>query len=253
MKNILLKIVAAGAYVAMVGVNAMANVLPLNNRSTGEISNAYPNLFAPAGITFSIWGVIYLLLGGYVVYQFIRQDPKTEGLLKKINPLFIATSIANVCWIFSWHYDFIGISVILMVILLFLLIKIADILGKEKLLSWQRVFIGAPFSIYFGWITIATVANITVFLVSIGWNGFGISDVVWTSLILLIAALIGILRMRKDNSVAYGLVLIWAYLGILLKHLSVDGYNGQYPMVIATAVVCVILYMGVLVKIILKK
>lgn len=226
----------------MVAVNFLANSLPINNRSTGEISAAYPNLFAPAGLTFSIWGLIYLLLGGYVVYQFAQKDKKTAELIKEINPLFIATSFANILWIFAWHYDFIGLSVIIMATLLFLLIKIADILRTKHLISWGKLLIWASFSIYFGWITVAAIANITVFLVSINWNGFGIADFVWTSFILLVGALIGVLRMRKDRNIAYGLVLVWAYLGILLKHVSPASYNGQYPSVIATVIGCLILF-----------
>ncbi len=252
MKNMILKILALGAYIAMVVVNFLANSLPINNRSTGDISDAYPNLFAPAGLTFSIWGLIYLLLGGYVMYQFVKKDQKTEGLLKKINPLFIATSLANISWIFSWHYDFIGLSVFIMASLLFLLIKIADILRKEQFTSLEKLLIWAPFSIYFGWITVASIANITVFLVSIGWNGFGIADFVWTSIILLVGAAIGLLRMHKDKNIAYGLVLVWAYLGILLKHLSADGFNGQYPSIIATIIACLIFFVVFLGRMIYK-
>lgn len=246
MKNIFLTILAGVAYIAMVVVNFLANSLPINNRSTGAISDAYPNLFAPAGLTFSIWGLIYLLLAGYLLYQFIllgkKLSKKKEGLLKRINLLFIATSIANISWIFAWHYDFIGLSVLIMAVLLILLIKIADILRVEKMTSVEKLFISAPFSVYFGWITVAAIANITVFLVSIRWNGFGIADFIWTSIILLVGTLIGILRMHKDKNFTYGLVLIWAYLGILLKHLSADGFDRQYPGVIFTVITCLALY-----------
>lgn len=235
--------IAGIVFIAMVVVNVVANGLPINDRSTGEISDAYPNLFAPAGLTFSIWGLIYLLLAGYVLYQFVNNNQKTEGLMKKINPLFIATSLTNISWIFAWHYDYIGLSVLIMAVLLFLLIKIADILRNNQFTSLEKLFIWAPFSVYFGWITVATIANITVFLVSIGWKGFGIADFVWTSIILLVGALIGILRMRKDHNIAYGLVLIWAYLGILLKHVSANGFDRQYPNVIATVIACLVLFL----------
>jgi hypothetical protein len=142
MKNSLLKIGSLVTYVAMVVVNFLANSLPINNRSTGDISNDYPNLFAPAGIAFSIWGLIYLLLAGYVVFQFVTKSEKTEGLLKKINPLFIATSVANSVWIFAWHYDVIGLSVLIMAAILVLLIKIADILRKSNLLRWKNFLFG---------------------------------------------------------------------------------------------------------------
>lgn len=234
---------AGVAYVAMVVVNFLANGLPINNRSTGEISDAYPNLFTPAGPAFSIWGLIYLLLAGYVLYQFVNKDQKTEDLFRKINPLFIATSLANISWIFAWHYDAIGLSVLIMATLLILLIKIADMVRGEPFISLQKFFIWAPFSVYFGWITVAAIANITVFLVSIGWNGFGIADALWTSVILLVGAVIGILRMRKDNNIAYGAVFIWAYSWILFKHVSPGGFSGHYPIIIATASVCLVLFL----------
>lgn len=233
------RIFALLAYIAMIVVNFLATSLPINNRGTGEISDAYSNLFAPAGITFSIWGLIYLLLAIYVIYQF---KSKNDGLLKKINIFFTITSIANILWIFAWHYDYIGLSLALMLVLLIGLIKIADTLRSNELTAEERKFIGIPFSVYFGWITVATIANVTVFLVSINWGGFGIAEFIWTSIILLIGATIGILRMNKDKSVAYGLVLVWAYLGILLKHLSNDGFAGQYTVVITTVIICLALF-----------
>lgn len=241
MKNLLLKVLAGAVYVSMVVVNFMANSLPINNRSTGQISDDYPNLFVPAGLTFSIWGIIYLLLGGYVVYQFTKQAKKQDELLVKINPLFILTSLANISWIFAWHYDYVGISVIIMATLLLLLIRVANILTTERFTGFKKLFIWAPFSVYFGWTTVATIANVTVFLVSVGWNRFGILDYVWTSIILLVGTIIGILRMNKDKNFAYGLVIIWAYLGILLKHLSASGFNGQFPSVVVTVIVCLTL------------
>lgn len=237
----------------MVVVNFMANGLPINNRGTGEISDAYPNLFAPAGPAFSIWGLIYLLLGAYVIYQFLRKDQKTENFIQKINSFFIATSIANISWIFAWHYDFITLSVLIMAILLILLIKIADILRGEQFTLSQKLLIWAPFSIYFGWITVASIANITVFLVSIGWGGFGVADYIWTSIILLVGAIIGILRMRKDNNIAYGTVFIWAYSWILFKHMTVGGFNGQYPSIIVIVIVCLVLFMFFVGRIFYKK
>jgi uncharacterized membrane protein (UPF0136 family) len=256
MKNTLLKIVASIVYIAMVVVNFLANGLPINNRSTGEISDAYPNLFAPAGITFSIWGLIYLLLVGYVLYQFVSfgkwSEPRKEHLLRQVNILFIGTSIANLSWVFAWHYDFIGLSVCIMAALLILLIKIADTLRGETMTVQEKIFVSIPFSVYFGWITVAAIANVTVFLVSIGWNGFGIADFIWTSIILLVGATIGIFRMHKDQNIAYGLVLIWAYLGILLKHSSVGDFGGQYPSIIVTTSVCLALFVFFTVRLVDK-
>lgn len=242
----IIKVLAGMAYVAMIVVNFLANSLPINNRSTGAISDAYPNLFAPTGLTFSIWGLIYLMLAGYVFYQFVSYKKESEQnkkeFLEKINIFFILTSVANISWIFSWHYDFIGLSVLIMAVLLTSLIKIANLIRVEQMTLKEKILVSTPFSLYFGWITVATIANVTVFLVSIGWNGFGIADYIWTSVILLVGTLIGILRMRKDKNIAYGLVLIWAYLGILFKHLSATGFGGQYPSIIVTTIICLILF-----------
>jgi hypothetical protein len=253
MKAIFVKISAAIAYLAVIIVNFLANALPINNVTTGAVSDSYSNLFAPAGLTFSIWGLIYILLGLYILYQFgIFQKGKIRNkLFYKINIYFIISSIANISWIFSWHYNLIWLTLVFMIVILYSLIKIADIIRKEKLSSKEYFFISLPFSIYFGWITVATIANVTAFLVSINWNGFGISNQTWTILIILIGALIGILRMLKDRNIAYGLVFVWAYLGIWIKHTSV--FNNQYSGVIITAISCIVLFLASVVFLLYKK
>ncbi len=251
------KIIAAVLFVGVVAVNYLANALPIGGITTGEISDAYPNLFAPAGITFSIWGLIYFLLAVFVVYQFVtlpkRKDKKLEEKVYEINKYFIISSFANIAWIFSWHYQIIGLSVLLMAVLLISLIKIADILRKEKFATWDYVAIKLPFSIYFGWITVATIANITVFLVSLNWNGFGIADSVWMIIVLLVGVAIGIWRMLCDRNIAYGLVIVWAYLGILYKHLSETGFAGRYENVIVAVITCLGLLVLSILYLALKK
>jgi len=245
--NLFLKIILAAGYVAMVTVNYLANALPIGGVTTGEASDAYANLFTPAGITFSIWGLIYLLLLGHVLYQFglgqKNADPKREATLATVGTYFVFTSLANICWIFAWHYGVIWLSVIIMLALLFFLIKIADVVNKDRYSLRDTLFIRLPFSVYFGWITVATIANITVFLVSIGWNGFGIAEAVWTVIVLFVGAVIGMVRTLKDKNMFYGAVLVWAYGGILLKHASATGFNGQYPSIITTVIVCLVLFL----------
>lgn len=245
-KNLFLKFFVAITYLGMIIINSLANILPINAVNTGQVSDSYPNLFAPAGLTFSIWGLIYLLLAGYTLYQFgLFQKDKGASknkLFKKIGIYFSITSIINMFWIFAWHYNFISISVLLIVTILFFLIKIANILNKEKFSLKEKLFIKTPFSVYFGWITVAVIANIATFLVSINWNAFGISEQIWTILILLIGAIIGILRILKDKNIPYGLVLIWAYLGILIKHTSPDKFANQYLNIITTLIICIVLF-----------
>lgn len=228
------------SYILMIVVNALANILPINNLTTGQVSDSFPNLFAPTGLTFSIWGVIYLLLGIYTVYQLLSKKINSK-LSNQVNTLFIISSFINSAWIFAWHYKIIWLTVILMLVLLASLIKIADILNKEKLNSEEKLLYKIPFGVYFGWITVATIANITGFLVDIGWNGFGLPDTTWMILILFVGLVIAIWRMHKDSNLAYGLVPVWAYYGIWLKHTMPTGFNNSYPPIIVTVIICIVL------------
>lgn len=250
MNTRLLKISTLFAYVFMVAINYLAVLLPIGGRSTGEISDNYLNLFAPAGYAFSIWGIIYILLGIYVIYQLKRDE---DELVVKINRIFIINALLNASWIFAWHYDLIWLSVIIMAGLLITLIRIADIFRNRIITPKETRFVRLPFSVYFGWITVATIANITVFLVYLGWNGFNIPESFWTVAVLLIGALIGSWRMLQDRFSPYGIVLIWAYSAILFKHLSDSGFAGQYPNIIWTVVLCLLVFLGVIVFLLRKK
>lgn len=240
------KILVLLSFILMVTVNALANSLPINGQNTGQVSDSYGNLFAPAGLTFAIWGLIYLFLAIYTIYQFglFQKGSQTDRgpLMEAIAPFFILSSLVNAVWIFAWHYELIGVCLVLIAGMLVLLIKINLIIDKETLTNKEKFFIKIPFSIYFGWTTVATIANATVLLVALGWNGFGVSEVMWTVIILLVGAAIGILTMRTRRNIPYGLVLIWAYGGILLKHISPDGFAMAYMPVIVTLGICLALF-----------
>ncbi|BBZ78114.1 hypothetical protein MANY_34510 [Mycolicibacterium anyangense] len=234
-------------YLAMVTMNVLANALPLNGRNTGDVSNAYPSLFTPAGITFSIWSLIYLLLGLHVLYQLglFRESTPDVGrtaLLNRVGVLFAVSSLANTAWIFAWHYDVIGLSVVLIVVILVCLILITDTVRVAQLSKREKFFIAVPFSVYFGWTTVATVANVTVLLVSLNWDGFGISPAVWATIIVAVAMLIGTVTMLRNRDVAYGLVLIWAFAGILLRQTTDLG--GRYPAIIAAVVASLVIFVA---------
>lgn len=240
------RIVVTVTYLLMLTLNALANALPLGGKNTGEISDGYPNLFAPAGVTFSIWGLIYLLLGLYVLYQLgILKGGARDGnkrLLTRIGILFAVSSLANSAWIFAWHYEKMPLSLVFMGVILLCLLFINKDTKKAVLNLREKFFIRLPFSIYFGWITVATIANVTIFLVSIGWEGFGISETFWMVLILFVGAAIGILTMFSQKDMAYGLVFLWAYGGILLKHVSEEGFQRAYPLIILSVGVCLFLF-----------
>ncbi|NMC51311.1 tryptophan-rich sensory protein [Candidatus Kuenenbacteria bacterium] len=246
MNTIFLRLGALVGYIIMVGVNYLAVSLPLAGRDTGAISDSYPNLFAPAGYAFSIWGLIYTLLGIYVIYQLTRKD---DVLVARVNQVFIINTLLNAAWLFAWHYDVIWLSVIIMLAMLATLIRLADILREGAKTAKERWLVRLPFSIYFGWITVATIANITILLVSLGWNGFGISESIWTAVVLVVGTIIGSWRMWRDRYIPYGLVLLWAYGAILSKHLSKDAFDGQYPLVIWTVGACLLVFVIVLVLI----
>jgi len=233
-------------YVAMLAINGLANALPINGLNTGEVSDAYPNLFAPAGMTFAIWGVIYLLLAAYVLYQFgafhNKSDQIKGELLNKVGLAFSASSLANAAWIFAWHYKVVPVSLALIVVMLVCLIFINKLVHAEMLSGKERFFIQLPFSIYFGWVTVATIANATTLLVWLDWSRFGLSEADWTVIILAVGLLIGIVTMVQHRSMSYGFVLLWAYFGILTKHVSPNGFSGQYPPVITTLFICLSLF-----------
>lgn len=243
-------------YLAMIIVNGLANALPINGMITGDISDSYPNLFAPTGITFIIWGVIYLLLAAHSAYQlglFCKKGEEVKtALLKEVGILFSISSLANVAWIFAWHYKNILLSLLFMLIILVCLMLIYVRINKETLTANEKVFIRLPFSVYFGWITVATIANATVLLVSLlgsNLNLLGISEVVWTVVILLIGLAIGAFTTFKNRDIPYGLVIVWAYIGILIKHLLAqpDGFNSQYPAVIVTVIISLVMLVATLV------
>lgn len=248
----------ATSYVLMIVMNALASLLPINGKTTGEVSDSYPNLFAPPGITFAVWGVIYLLLAGYVVYQFIafskNRDATTTFTLIRVGVLFVISSIFNIAWIVAWHFDFILISTVLIIALLICLILIALNFRNKKLTFREKLFVRLPFSIYFGWITVAVIANITILLVDIGWNQFGLPEALWTVLIILVGAAIASATMVFNKDYFYILPVAWAYVGIIFKHIDADGLNRRYPTVyFAAAIGIAMMFLAFIYSVILRK
>lgn len=207
------------AALAMIAVNALANALPINGQTTGEISDRFVVLFVPAGYVFSIWGLIYLGIIAYAVYQALPVQATNQSL-RRIGYLFVCSSMANIAWILLWHYELFPWTVLAMLALLGCLIAIylrLDI-GRTQVSSSMKWLVQIPFSIYLGWITVATIANITSLLSYWEWDGWRISAEAWTLIMLIAATLIGAAISLTRGDVAYALVLIWAFAGIALKH-----------------------------------
>ena len=212
-------------FISVIIVNGLANALPLNGIGTGELSDLYPNLFVPAGITFSIWGIIYLLLAGFCVTGLAAAfgNKLNPEFLSRIGVWFIISCIANLSWIFAWHWKKVGLSLLFMLLILLTLIMIYKKLmpDYETANKPAFIFVKLPFSVYLGWITVATIANVTALLVHANWNGFGLSEPLWTVIILLTAVLITCIIILRHKDLGYSLVVIWAFLGIILKRSSI--------------------------------
>ncbi|MCB0706107.1 MAG: hypothetical protein KDC34_12380 [Saprospiraceae bacterium] len=229
-------------------MNALANILPIAGYNTGELSDMYPNLFVPAGLTFSIWGVIYLLLIGFAIVQskgLFNSNNESPAFVDKIGWIFVLNCLLNAGWILAWHHQLIVLSLFIMVGLLYTLVVIYERLvsTSENTTRSYRFFVSLPFSIYLGWICIATIANFTTFLVDIKWNGFGISESVWAISVISIGTLINLYYLLKRNDLFFPLVGIWAFLGIALKRSEVDPII--FPVLISAAVCASILFLAI--------
>jgi benzodiazapine receptor len=217
--SVLLKWSNIIAFAATVIINGLAGSTTLiGGVNTAEISNANPTLITPAGYVFSIWGIIYILLAVFVIFQALPNQKEKE-YTKKIGWLFVLSSIANIVWIFLWQYQILSASVILIFLLLATLIAVYLRLniGKSTIPLREKLAVHAPFSVYLGWITIASIANVTVFLVSEKWDGFGISPETWATLIIIVALVITLVVLATRRDIAYGLVIVWALTGIAMN------------------------------------
>ena len=205
----------AAAYLVMIAVNALANSLPLNGQTTGEISNKLEVLFTPAGYVFSIWGFIYLLLAVWVARQYLkkRRDLPINRLTGR---LFFLTCILNSLWVFAWHYEYFLLSVIIMIALLLTLI----IIYKNVRDSDPDFLDIVPFSVYLGWISVAAIANISFYLTYTGWDGWGLTDIVWTYIMLAVATTLALVFRVKNDDWVYPLVFMWAFAGIAIRNMD---------------------------------
>lgn len=208
-------------FIVVIAVNALANILPINGYNTGQISGFYPNYFVPAGFTFAIWGIIYLFFLSYSIaftYFTIKQNdfPEIKKYLNAITPYYWATCVLNASWIIAWHYLQVALSVLIILLFLFSLIQIF-IQTQQLAINIKKdhsILIKTPFSIYIGWVSVATIANITALLVHLKWNGFGLDPIYWSVLMIVIAIVFGLFFITKYKTIAYPLVIAWALWGI---------------------------------------
>lgn len=210
------------ALIVTVVVNYLSNTGLFNNSTMASVSARYQNFFTPSGYAFSIWGLIYLLLAAFVIYQARGISGKREvpAVVEKIGWLFVISCIANSAWVLAWLYDFTGLSVLIMVSLLTSLWLIIvrtrmemDLIPLKKIvLTWW------PFAIYLGWISVALIANVAAWLTKIGWDGFGISPVVWTVIMIFVAGAIYLGLTWKRNLRESAIVGVWALVAVAVAN-----------------------------------
>ncbi|MDH7484839.1 MAG: tryptophan-rich sensory protein [Anaerolineae bacterium] len=246
-KDIVRQWVNVLALVVTFVINSLAAALPLGGLTTGEISDLFPVYFTPANYVFRIWFLIYAALFGFIVYQALpsqRENPR----LRRVGYLFVLSALANTVWLLLWHFWRFPLSLVAMIVLLLTLIVIYLRLGigRTRVSTAETWLVRVPFSIYLGWITVATIANATTVLQYFNWSGWGLSPQVWTVIMLAAATVIGALVSLRRGDAAYMLVLVWAFAGIAVKHAAT-------PVVaiaawVAAALAAVMLVVGVLLK-----
>jgi hypothetical protein len=242
-------------FLAVIASNTLAVLLPLNNNTTQALSDKYPNLFVPAGLTFSIWGVIYILLGIYTVYQMVfafRPAGQKRDFFDRIGIWFFISCVFNTGWIFVWHYEVMWLSLVIMLLLLISLLVIYLRLGvgkRDDISNNEKGLVHLNFSIYLGWITVATIANVTAFLVKYGWNRFGFDEQFWTVAVIAVGIIITLGMIFIRNDIFHSLVVIWAFTGILIKRLA-DPSTPAMLIIAVTIAGIAILALSVIVQII---
>ena len=217
------------AYVAMVTVNALANILPINGMETSTISDKIDVLFTPAGYVFSIWGLIYLLVGVWVVLQY-KKFKANRAHADQAYTLFIASCALNIGWLLCWHYEIFAFGQVLMFALLISLILLYR--------SFDDTGFGGrlPFSIYLGWISVATIANMAYTLKHYDIS-LGVSEPVGTIVLLIVAATLALLGQYRENDALFTAVFIWAIIGIAQS-------NTEQLVVIGAYVAAAVIFFG---------
>jgi tryptophan-rich sensory protein len=217
-KDIVRQVAVVVALIGTLVVNYLANALPLNGQTSAEVANRMPIFFVPANYVFSIWGVIYALLIGYAIYQALPSQRENQRL-RHIGYVFVLSCIANSAWLFLFHYEYFLLTMVAMVLLLLLLIAIYLRLdaGRINLSGVEKWLTHIPFSVYLGWITVATISNASYVLYDANWGGFGLGGATWAAIMLVVATVVTLAVVITRRDVAFAAVIIWALAGIVVK------------------------------------
>ncbi|WP_214626386.1 tryptophan-rich sensory protein [Paenibacillus agaridevorans] len=227
-----MRYVHAIGLVLVLVMNVLAQRLPLGGRTTGELSAKYPSLVTPAGYAFSIWLLIYAFLIGFVIYSFTHAGRNSKAV-QAVGFYFPLSCVFNAGWLLAWHYEYVNASVFVMLALLLTIIAIytrVRAAGETYVSMGERWFVRVPFSLYLGWICVATIVNISSALHASKWDGFGLSETLWAPIVLAVGAVIALAIAFTRRDAVAPLVFVWAYVAICMK-------QQDHPAVVYTAAV----------------
>lgn len=195
-------------------MNYLSTALPFFGNSNAEVSDALPNAFTPAGLTFAVWGPIFLGLLVFAVYQALpaQRGPRLDRLFWP----FVLSSVFNVGWLLAFQSLSFGLSVLIMLALLGTLIWLYLDVRRLPPQGAERLTLMLPVSLYLGWVSVATIANVSAWLVSEGVTAglAGLGAPVWSAVLVVIAALIGVFFLVRFRDYAFAAVLLWAFYGV---------------------------------------
>lgn len=217
-RNLVRQGIVVLSYLLTLLVNALATTGVLGGISTQLIATRYPIYFLPANFTFGIWGIIYLALGAYATYQALPSQRSNERQ-RAVGWLVVLTGLFNSLWLVSFQNTYFVASMLAMLLLLITLIGIYLRLGigNKREQRTERLFLTLPFSLYLGWITVATIANAAYVLFDAKWDGFGIAGSIWAVIMLIVAAVISLAMLATRQDTAFVLVVVWAFAGIWIR------------------------------------
>ncbi len=260
--RVLWAVASAVFLILMLTLNGLANALPLNGVNTGQLSDEIPNLFVPAGLTFAVWGLIYILLIGYVIAVF-KAATSASGLEAwdtADGMLFSANAALNAAWILAWHWRLIPLSLLIMAGILGTLLVMMERNHRRATGSATaaaqggpvlRFFLRVPILVYLGWTCVATIANATALLVTLGWNGWGLDPVIWTIIVIAVGAIVGAYLALARGAVSASLVVVWAYAGVILKRSGIDA-TSSLPIMAAAGTGIAVVALAIVVRLVIK-
>lgn len=242
-------------FILMILVNLIADFISLNGVKATQILSINPALFSPANYTYFIWSFIFIALGAFTIYQykaFNGKDKKLGNLIMDISIFFVISAIGEIGWVFALRWNNIPLTIVHLIFIIVALIITYTRINNSDLPKKDELFLKTPFSIYFAWVTSMFLVNMSVWLENIGWTGCSISEQTWTILATLLLFIIGVTITYVFNDFAYGLTVLWALVGILVKHISKSGFAGQYIWIIACLAISIILMSFIIVRILYR-